>query len=88
MNFPISLDTFITALTFILAIAYQSITLKISVKTLLDRVSKLEQCVEEITRLLIAQESTKVKLDNLDLRLQHIEERCFAFLPKPSECEK
>lgn len=72
-----TLGEVIAALAFAGTIIYQSVMLKANIQLLIERVSKIETDLKELTSIFINQAELKTTVDGLVARMKTIEERCW-----------
>jgi len=83
---PISVDTLIAIVTFIGAVIYQSAMLKRNSEITNERLTRLEENSNVVTKLLIANEAKRVRLEHLEARVAEIEKRCLAVISNQAYC--
>jgi len=83
---PISVDTLLAIVTFIGALIYQSAMLKRNSEITNERLTRLEENSNVVTKLLIANEAKRVRLEHLEARVTEIEKRCLAVISGQSFC--
>ena len=67
----------ITILGFVIAVIWQSVTLKANLQLLIDRVAKIEADLHKITDIFINQAELRTNFDGLNARVKTMEDRCF-----------
>ena len=73
----ITIGEVVTVLGFVIAIIYQSVTLKANLQMMLDRVAKIEADLHKLTDVFINQAELKTNYDGLSARVRTMEDRCF-----------
>ena len=73
----VSIGEVITVAGFVIAVVFQSVTLKANLQLLIDRVTKIEVDLQKITDIFINQAELRTHYDGLAARVKTIEDRCF-----------